>query len=178
MWPMCLPPSEAQDLEITIKRTAQRIKAIPQHKPTHVDMVREAKKIGKAAIKLLEYVEYLEHTFPYTDNESVNSETDYFFKTLLNDNELAMARLGYSKSSLEFVLIGLNVRMRMLQKPGKPGRRVNPAQLIVNKVEDAFEKLGLPTGRADDFLQAVEHALKIAEIKSSTDSLIRSRKKP
>lgn len=174
MWPKCLPTNETLYLErfinTTIRSTVEERKKL---KP-HADMVREAKQMEKAALKLLSNLRDFEEHYTDAWYENHKREADRLLNGL-SDEDLNTARIAYSQYSCQFVLLGLGARMRALQTRGKKRKGIM-GRVLKEEVERVFKSLGLPIGRSNDFVQALDYAISLSGIKASADSLVRSKK--
>lgn len=174
MWPKCLPKNATEHLENFINREINPTNVLRRQQKSHADMVREAKQMEKAALKLLKDLRDFEKNYLDAACENHKQEADRLLNGL-DDDELNTARLAYSQYSCQFVLLGLGARMRALQKRGKKGKD-GVGRWLKDEVEYVFNKLNLPTGRSNDFMQALGHAISLSGIKASADSLVRSKK--
>lgn len=173
MWPKCLPETATSYIESFINRSIKPIVEERRKIKSHADMVREAKQMEKAAFKLLRNLRKFEGEYNDAFCENHKREADRLLNGL-SEEDLNTARIAYSQYSCQFVLLGLGARMRALQTRGK--KRKDPlGPLLKEEIERVFNKLNLPTGRSNDFVQALDHAISLSGLKASADSLVKSR---
>ena len=173
MWPKCLPVSATSHIESFINRAIKPVAEMRKEFKPHADMVREAKQMEKAALKLLRNLREFEKAYFVAMAENHKWEADRLLNGL-DKEELSTAQIAYSQYSCQFVLLGLAARMRALQVPGRKSK--DPlGRLLKEEIERVFMKLNLPTGRSNDFVQALEYAIYLSGIKASADSLVREK---
>ncbi|MBL8450269.1 MAG: hypothetical protein JNM32_10140 [Dechloromonas sp.] len=177
MWPKCLPPESIAWLENHIE-TVVKPAVVLQPTLMHSDMCRDSKSIEKRALKILEDLRKFERNYFSEANNSRSMEKAEAMLNGMEPQEIEMARLGFSQYSAQFVLLGMAVHMRAIQRPGKSGKSDHLGRHLKDEIAREFERIGEPTGRTNDFMQALTYAIELAGLQSSPDSLVRARKNP